>query len=197
MNSQAFMTELQKRLRHLPKADREDAIAYYKEYLEEMNAGEDTDVTKQLGKPADVAREIIAECTQKHMDNPEQKGNVKNSAVIVWLVILGIFAAPIALPLLVAFIIVIFALLLTVAAVILAVIVSGAAGIVAGIASFVASVIVSGIGQKLVCAGMGFICVSLGLLLMIGSIKLSGLMLRGIAHLFKGIFLGRKVKVNE
>lgn len=197
MNSQVFMTELQKKLRHLPKADREDAIAYYKEYLEEMNVEEGADVTEQLGKPADVAREIIAECTQKHMDNPEQKGNVKNSAIIVWLVILGIFAAPIALPLMLAFVIVIFALLLAVASVILAVIVSGAAGIYAGIVSFASAVVVPGIGQKMVCAGMGFICISLGLLLIIGSVKLSGLLLRGIAHLFKGIFLGRKVKVNE
>ena len=37
MNKTEFIKQLEKRLRRLPKEDREDAIRYYEEYFEEMN----------------------------------------------------------------------------------------------------------------------------------------------------------------
>lgn len=68
MNKTEFIKQLEKRLRRLPKEDREYAIRYYEEYFEEMGADDSTDVTSTLGTPNEIAREIIATCTEKHMD---------------------------------------------------------------------------------------------------------------------------------
>lgn len=68
MNKKKFLDVLNRKLRHLPKEDRADAIAYYEEYFAEMNLGEDEDVTLQVGQPANIARDILGNCTEKHLD---------------------------------------------------------------------------------------------------------------------------------
>ena len=95
MTKSEFLKELEKKLRHIPKEDREDALRYYDEYIDEMNLPPDADVRSRLGDPKDVARDIINNCTKKHMDG---KG-VKEKAKSLWLVILSLFVSPLALPL--------------------------------------------------------------------------------------------------
>ncbi len=95
MNKAAFMKELERRLKHIPKDDREDALRYYDEYIDEMNLPPDADICTRLGDPKDVARDIINNCTKKHMD---AKG-LKEKAKTLWLIVLSLFVSPLALPL--------------------------------------------------------------------------------------------------
>lgn len=67
MNKHIFIQRLEKALRHIPKEDREDAISYYTEYFEEMGADDTQDVSQSLGKPEDIAKEIIVNCTEKRI----------------------------------------------------------------------------------------------------------------------------------
>lgn len=127
MNKTEFIKQLEKCLRRLPKEDREDAIRYYEEYFEEMGADDSTDVTSTLGTPNEIAREIIATCTEKHMDAQKEKGGIRNNTTVIWMIILGICASPVAVPLafaaiicLAALLIVVFSLVLSIACVSLA-----------------------------------------------------------------------------
>ena len=59
MNKNEFMESLKEKLLGLNQEDREDAINYYWEYFEEAGFGEESDVTKNVGNPDDVAAKII------------------------------------------------------------------------------------------------------------------------------------------
>lgn len=193
MNKKAFMEELRHLLKHLPKDDREDALNYYYEYFEEMGADEEQDVTIQVGQPKDAAREILASCTEKHLDNQKKMGGMKNSAMVIWMIILGICASPIAIPFVLVVIAMFFVVLLMLAAVVLTVACAGLSLFLAGFISLAAILWAGSFGQKMVCAGMGLIAIALGILLMIATVKLGELLVRGIAIVFKKVFIRRKV----
>ena len=84
MNKNEFMESLKEKLSELSVEDREDAINYYWEYFEEAGFGEESDVTKNVGNPEDVAAKIIetAECLRESEPqensscNQSEQGNV-------------------------------------------------------------------------------------------------------------------------
>lgn len=193
MNKKAFMEELKRRLKHLPKEDREDAINYYEEYLADMDLEDTEDVAAQLGSPKEIAREIIANCTEKRIDNQKENGGVKNSAAMIWTVILGICAAPFAIPIVGAILIILFAFLLVIISFVFVIGLAGACLVLIGVCSAIAAIFASGIGQRLVCVGMGLIGVAIGVLLLIATIKLAEWMTRGVAKLFKKFIVRKRV----
>ena len=83
MNKAKFMSELEKRLKYLPKEDRDDAISYYTEYINDMNLEESDDVENKLGNPKEIAAAILADCTEKQLNDKESKKGVKSSARIL------------------------------------------------------------------------------------------------------------------
>lgn len=174
MNRVKFMNELEKRLKYLPKEDRDDAISYYTEYINDMNLEDSEDVEKKLGNPKEIAAAILADCTEKQLNDRESKKGVKSSALIVWLTIIIIFSLPITLPLA----IMLFIVLLTIFLVALCVIVSGLV-LLSGF------IFTAGIGQKLMCLGEGLVVMSVGLILLIILIALTSLSIRLIIKLSK------------
>ncbi len=163
MNKQQFMKELDKRLKGLSKEDRNDAIQYYEEFFADSGVGEKDDVIPLAGKPEEVARKIIGESVDKQDKKLEDEGGVGNSIKAVWLVILGIFAAPIALPLLITagvlvfvFFVVMFALGISFAAVALTVIAMGFL--------LLPGVLWSSGAQAVVIIGMSLMCIGVGIL---------------------------------
>ena len=79
MNKNEFMESLKEKLSKLSVEDREDAINYYWEYFEEAGFGEESDVTKNVGNPEDVAAKIIetAECLRE--SGLQEDGSCKQS----------------------------------------------------------------------------------------------------------------------
>lgn len=183
MNKKKFLEELSRQLKHLPEEDRLDAIAYYEEYLEEMGLEENADVTALLGTPKAVAREIIGNCTEKRLEAHKEKGGVKNSAALIWLVILGICASPIAIPLLIVAVFVVVVLLVAGIILVGSLIFTGIAVALAGIVCLGISFVALGFFNKLQCIGLGLICISLGVLFVFGIVKLSQALVRLIAKL--------------
>ena len=59
MNKKEFMGSLEKQLKYLPKEDREDALNYDSEYIDDYNFAENEDISAKLGKPKDIAKNII------------------------------------------------------------------------------------------------------------------------------------------
>ncbi len=97
----------------MPKEDREDALTFYSEYLEDYGFAENEDVTAKIGTPKEVAKNMIAEITMKHIDSNEEKKSAKKTAVIVWIAIISIFSLPISLPIALCLLIIVFALFIT------------------------------------------------------------------------------------
>ena len=73
MNKQAFMQELEYRLRHLTDDDRLDALEYYSEYIDDLNLPPEGDVCVHLGTPKEVARQIIAQTTERKIEEQQEK----------------------------------------------------------------------------------------------------------------------------
>lgn len=138
MTKAEYIAELKKRLSLLPPEDLRDALEYYQEYFAE--AGEDNEkaVIAELGPPAYVAAQIIGRLTTDKAAVSEQ--TAKNNISMVWIIILGILASPIALPLAIVLIAVIFSLIIAAISIIfslgIAVLAIGIQGIIVFILSF-------------------------------------------------------------
>ncbi len=188
MDKKTFLSKLQRELRHIPREDREDALSYYQEYFEEMDSADDEDVTAELGLPEEIARQIIGDCTRKHVEKQRKEGGVKNSATTIWMIVLAIFAAPIGLPLALAGVVLLLAILLVLLAVLLCAFLTAAATVFCGICLFPAVFCAGSFAQSLVCVGFCLFFSGFGILLGYGMMRLLNGSVRGIAHVFRRYF---------
>lgn len=174
MNKQEFIKQLKIKLKNLPQDELDNAIEYYTEYFEDANIDDNVDVTKELGTPSQIASQLFADYAVK--DKPS-----KNNISSIWFIILAIFAAPIALPLTFAAIVVIgslaFAGFMLIAAMGITVLAMVFTGVVVFISSFsiisktfAGALLIMGIGCAL--AGISILCVNVILSLFNWFIKL-------------------------
>ena len=105
-----YMTILSHNLRRLPKEDYDRAIEYFEEYFNEAGPALEQEAIQDLGAPEDASRELIMNLAEKNIGEPPR--TVRRGFHAVWVGILGVCAAPIALPLLLALFCVIFALVI-------------------------------------------------------------------------------------
>ena len=180
MNKEGFIKELDKRLKYIPKEDREDAIEYYTELISDMGLDEAQDITERLGSPKECAKKILDECTQKHVDEYEENKTVKGHATVVWLTIIGVLSLPVSLPLAVAVIIIALALVIVAFSVLLSLAVSAVALVFSGLVALIAMWLAPGFSQKMVVFGMGLAALGLGTLIGFGVYMLVRLIVRKI-----------------
>ena len=180
MNKEGFIKELDKRLKYIPKEDREDAIEYYTELISDMGLDEAQDITERLGSPKECAKKILDECTQKHVDEYEENKTVKGHATVVWLTIIGVLSLPVSLPLAVAVIIIALALVIVAFSVFLSLAVAAVALVFSGLVALIAMWLAPGFSQKLVVFGMGLAALGLGTLIGFGVYMLIRLIVRKI-----------------
>lgn len=183
MKRNDFIKELEKRLKYLPKEDREDAIAYYNEYIDDMELAEDEDLSDRIGSPKEVAREIIENCTIKAVEKQKEKGSVKGSGKIVWLVILAVASIPVSVPVAVALTVVVVALLAALLIVLASLFAASLAVICAGIACVAGCFVTPGFSNILVMAGAGTITTGIGIFMMFGIIELFKLFIKLIGKI--------------
>ena len=134
MNKREYMTELGQRLKSLPLSpvDINDAIQFYEEYFEEAGPAREQDVIAELGSPAYVAAQIALKLSTSPEPLTEKKPSMRNRMSMLWIVVLGILASPVALPLALSAAAVVFALLITAASLVFAFGVSGIACMATG-----------------------------------------------------------------
>ena len=192
MNKQTFLQELDYRLRHMPDEDKFDAIEYYSEYIDDLNLPPECDICVHLGSPKEVARQIIADTTEKKIDEQQEKKTTKGFGSILWLVILGIFASPIALPLAIAAIAIIFAGVVTIGSIIFAFGVSGFACVISGVFVSIVSITATGIAQKFIVLGCGLFVIGLGIMFLLGTAALARTLVSLISSIIKKRLLKKK-----
>lgn len=93
MTREEYIRELRARIAHLPKEEREAAMSYYVEYLEDAADKSMEEIIMELGTPRDVAERIIADCAQSRRGQ-----NSESAGCLVGL--LAALTSPIWLPLL-------------------------------------------------------------------------------------------------
>ena len=198
VNRETFLQQLRMALNGLPQEEIENAVAYYTEYLEDAGEENEQQAIADLGTAASVAAQIRANAALRALK--KQPPTAKKGIHAVWLVVLAVFASPIALPIAIAAVAVAFALVITVLAVLFALGVATVAMLAAGIAALVASFVVlfSNIGAGLFGIGGAMVCTGLALLLGVLSIQCARWGFQGIAHLLAKLTRNRKEnKSNE
>lgn len=112
MNKNEYMRQLARKLRRLPKEDYDKALAYFDEYFEDAGPENEQQAIADLGSPEEAAKELIMNLAEQNIEEPPK--TMKKGLSAVWVGILGVCAAPIALPLMLAFVVVAVALIFTV-----------------------------------------------------------------------------------
>lgn len=192
MNSSEFLKDLEYRLRLIPQDDRNDAVEYYKEYINDMELGENDNVEAILGTPKEVASKIIGDCTQKVIDNQKEKKTVKGTGAVIWFIILAIFSLPISLPLAIVAIAVVLVVVIVVFALLIALLAMVAAIIIGGFSMIPMSLMWAGsLGQKLFFSGIGIMATVLGIVLINLLFKFIGFIVPTMGQSIKKISLRR------
>lgn len=180
MNKAAYLKELDKRLKYIPKEDREDAIEYYTELMSDMGLDEADDVESRLGSAKEAAKKILDECTNKHIEAYEEKKTLKGHATVVWLSILGALSLPVSLPLAAAVLVIAVALVIVIVALLIVFAAVSFALVVSGLACFVVMWMAPGFVQKIAVLGYGLCALGAGSLLGFGLFALVRLIFRKI-----------------
>ena len=189
MNKERFMIELERLLRGLPVQEREDALNYYREYIEDAGFSEIDDVTDKLGTPKTVARSILGESVDKYVEVQKERKTVKSGASTLWRILLYICAAPFAIPI----VAVAASLFIAVAAVIfsleIAMICVGASFALAGFALIPVLFWSLTVPQLLLIGGMILILLPLGIIFCMVFYKAGAAMMGGFLRLMRKIFV--------
>lgn len=115
MNKEEFLSQLREKLKKLPPDDVNDALEYYEEYLEEVGPENQESTIATWGSPSRIASQILAQYAVKQMTvDPSAKKGLST----VWVVLLAVFASPIAVPLAAALAMVVLALVIVLIALI-------------------------------------------------------------------------------
>ncbi len=202
MDKQTFLRRLEEGLRQLPPEEREDILAYHREYFQDAGPEQEAKVIQELGDPDLLARRPLSEYGEQppasppppppSQPQPEAPKKKRPSGVLV--AILAVLAAPIALPLAAALGAVAIALAvaalsvaLALMAVIVGVLVTGFALVALGFSTLLLYP-----PAALVVLGAGLICCGLGLFGVMPVVRLIQAMFRGLANLFRKAFSRRK-----
>lgn len=193
MDRQKYLDELRKELRRLPREEYESAMAYYQEYFDEAGTEHEQQVIHDLGTPAEAASQIIREAARKRMSEPVH--SVKKGVSTFRILVLAVFAVPIALPLAVALLMVLFAVGICVVFVWLCGFITSVACIGSGLTAAICGGLISG-GQPatgLVNIGLGLLMIGFGLLALLLALWTGRFLIFIIRKIFSKILGGRKV----
>lgn len=189
MTRDEFLSQLRKNLKRLPKEELEDVLSYYSEYFDEAGPENEQSALEELGSPARIASQILL---RNWNTSPK---TAKKGLSAVWMVILAIFASPIALPLALAAVILILALLIVMlalwisfAAIVIALILTGVLCLVSGIC-----VVGMHLPTALFYCGVGLVAAAIGLALSIPTLRFIRGSSQKIAQLFSKL-VTRRVK---
>lgn len=188
MNKEEFLRQLRAALAGMAPEELNSAMEYYEEYFAEAGPEREAEVLRELGTPQAVAAQIRVDITLRRMEGPTPP-SAKKGISAVWMVILAIFAAPIALPVAIAVAIAAFALVITVAAVLLAILITVVALLGSGILVVICSLPLFGLSGAagLICFGAGVALSGASLLMTVLMILCARLGFRGIAYLLNRV----------
>lgn len=182
---EGYMRSLSERLRKLPKEDREMALEYFREYFDEAGPENEAEAIENLGTPQQAAEQIIMNLAVKNCEEAPRAG-VKRNFRAVWIGILAVFAAPIAVPLAFAAVLTLGALGLSLVAVLASLVVAAAALVGGSLCGVIlgAIMLLKSPANAVATMGVGFLGMGLGLLLCPLAVNLTKGCLSGLIRIF-------------
>lgn len=139
MNRNEFMRRLESQLKQLSKEEAVAALEYYNEYFDDAGIENEQRIIEELGSVERIATQLKAQVAMKKLEG-EETPSVKKGISAIWLVVLAIFAAPLALPLafaafilLASVFIVVFALIISLGAIAISCFIASVATIIGGV----------------------------------------------------------------
>lgn len=184
MNKTEYIAALRVQLRRLPKEDQEKVLDYFEEYFSDAGPENEAKAIEDLGAPENAAEQIITNLAISNTQTPVK--GVKRGVNAVWVGILSVFAAPIALPLGIVLAVVALMLLLVMFLFLACMFLMGALlvlnaplCIAAGIPTFATH-----FGVFISAVGLGLMSAGLGILILVGMTHLSRLIINGLVKFF-------------
>lgn len=168
MNREEYMRTLGHRLKRLPREDYDKAMEYFVEYFEEAGPENEAQAIEDLGKPEAAADQLIQDYADEYAQCKDK--DVRKNFSGVWVAILALFAAPVALPLALAVAAVGFSVVVVVASLIFSVFcvalcfaVAAIPGVLVGIWMLIVSPVngIATLGLALITTGFGiWMCIA-------------------------------------
>lgn len=167
MTKEQYIELLKKKLKKLPQVEFDKAIEYFEEYFDDAGEENVAQAIEDLGTPQMAADQIIRDFAGDYSRSTEAKKDVRKGLSGVWIVILAIFASPIALPLVIATVAVLFTFMLCVLVVLLSIGIVGASLIITAPVALIGafSTMASSFPVALVCLGFALTAVGSGIML--------------------------------
>lgn len=192
-----YMNKMTHKLRRLPKEDFDTAIAYFEEYFADAGAENEQQAIEDLGSPETAADQVIMNLAVKNTN--EQPLTVKRSFSALWVGILGVCAAPIALPLAFAFIAVAFSLVIVVLALLFSLFITAIALTITGFIGILVGIFLlfGTFASGLSTMGLFLVALGAGILLTYASIILCKWFLNRMSKLLGNITKRRRKHENK
>lgn len=186
-NSQDYLRKLDRALKGIPPEERANAISFYFEYFEDAGPEHEAEAMDALGSPTRLAAGIKADIAMRDLNDGVPK--VRKGVSAIWLAVLGVFAAPMALPFAIAGFAIVFALLVSLLSVLLSLIISGIAIAFSGVAMLLVAffLIPQDVTAAMFFGGGGLVVTGIGVLFMFLMVWLFRVLTKGIAKLFNRI----------
>lgn len=190
MNREIYMERLKHRLKRLPREDYDRAVAYFTEYFDEAGPEQEAQAIEDLGSPELAADQIIRDFAVENAAEPAK--GVRRSFSALWIGILAIFAAPVALPLALAFGIVILSMVLVVVSLLASLFLVAVSLAVSALPCILVGVwlMFTAFADGLATTGLGLVLLGCGILFTMLSSLLGKWCLRGMTYLFGTIVKG-------
>jgi uncharacterized membrane protein len=191
MNRSEFFNKLEQGLARVPKEERDAALDYYNEYFDDAGPENEQKVIEELGSPVQIAARIKADAAVKQLQS-DTKPSMKKGISAVWLVILAILAAPIALPLAIGAAALAIGLLAALIGIVIAMIACVAAFFIGGIV-----VIAAGIAVMATSVPTAIFSVGIGLLVLGVSILIGILVVLAARGIFGSVAKGMNRQLKK
>ncbi len=167
MNS--YLEAIQVNLADLPQEERDDLIAYYQEYFIESGLTLE-EIRARYGTPKQFATKLKLSYfldQDDYAQEEEKSVPTKSRLQLVWLIILGLFASPLLVPLALAVLLLMLALLMAVLALLFSLYMLNVSLVFGGLFSFISGlgVFFSSPMTTLVFCGFGLLLFGLGILI--------------------------------
>lgn len=167
MTRTEYLAQLERYLRKLPKEDYDEVMDYFTELFEDAGAEGEAELMDNLGSPKEAAHEVMADLLDKKLSDDSQSNNRRQ---LILLVLLGLLAAPVGLPIV---IFVVMFLLAILAGIVVAI--AGLAAVTLGVLAIGATIIWdslplfgTSLPAFLLTFGGGLLAVGLAFLVFIG-----------------------------
>ena len=189
MTKKEYMKKLAYQLRRLPKKDYDKAMDYFEEYFEDAGTEHEQKAIQDLGTPEEAASALILDLAQENAAKPPKTMKRRFSAL--WIAVLALFAAPIALPLALGILAVIGAVILGILAGVGGILISALAAVAGSILGIIGgiAIIPQTFGGGLITIGFSLMMIGCGILVTYFTILLARWLIVKLAGL-----LGRLVR---